>query len=185
MNAVIKFCTEMGPLGIFFVSYKLYGLIPATGALIVATLIALSITYYYERKVPILPLVSAVILSVMGAITIFSGNPLFLKIKPTIVNMLFATILLGGVYYRKGFIKYVMGQALPLTDEGWLKFSFRWGMLFLCLAVLNEIIWRNFSEAFWVQFKVFGMFPLTILFMLTQIPFLKKHHLSEETTDSR
>jgi intracellular septation protein len=185
MNAVVKFCTEMGPLAVFFAVYKFYGLIPATAALVFSTLIALAVTFYYERKLPILPLVSAIILSIMGAITIFSGNPIFLKIKPTIVNTLFAAILLGGVYYRKGLLQYVMGQAIPLTEEGWLKFSFRFAMLFLGLACLNEIIWRNFSEAFWVQFKVFGMFPLTILFMLTHIPFLKKYQIREEPIDPR
>ncbi len=184
MNAVVKFCTEMGPLAVFFAAYKFYGLIPATGALIIATLIALAITFYYERKVPILPLVSAIILSVMGAITIFSGNPLFLKIKPTIVNSLFAAVLLGGAYFKKGLLKYVMGQAMPLSDEGWLKFSCRFGVFFLFLACLNEVIWRNFSEAFWVQFKVFGMFPLTLLFLLSQVPLLKKHQNSEATLSS-
>lgn len=185
MNSIIKFCTEIGPLAVFFIGYKLYGLIPATGALIVTTLIALAITFHYERKIPILPLVSAVFLTIMGAVTIFSGNTVFLKMKPTLVNILFSTILLCGVYYKKGLIKYVMGHALPLTEEGWIKFSFRWGMLFLLLACLNEVIWRNFSEDFWVKFKVFGMFPLTIIFMLMQIPFLKKHSLSKETTETR
>lgn len=174
----------MGPLAVFFLSYKFYGLIPATGALLVSTLVALAVTYIYERKVPVMPLVSAVVLTLFGALTIASGNPMFIKLKPTVVNLTFAIILLGGVYYRKGLLKYVMGAALPLTEEGWLKFSFRWGMLFLGLACLNEIIWRNFPEEFWVKFKVFGMFPLTIVFLLTQIPFLKKHQLvTEESAD--
>lgn len=183
MPPLIKFATEMGPLAIFFGAYKFYGLLPATGILILASLVALAITFFYERKVPVMPLVSAVVLTVLGTITLLSGNPLFIKIKPTIVNALFASILLCGVYFRKGLVKYVLGAAMPLTEEGWIKFSFRFGLLFLGLAILNEVIWRNFPEDFWIKFKVFGMFPLTVIFMLAHVPFMKKHQLQEEKAE--
>jgi len=116
-----------------------------------------------------------VLLSVFGSITIISGNPIFIKIKPTLLNILIAIALFVGVYFKKPLFKYLMESAIKMDDQAWLKYSARWAYFFLFLAGVNEFIWRNFPEAFWVNFKVFGMLPLTITFMLCQLPFLKKH----------
>jgi intracellular septation protein len=179
MHSIIKFLCEIVPLAVFFICYKYLGLLPATAALVVATMVAIPVLYTLERKIPMVPLFSALLLTFFGALTLFSGNPVFIKIKPTIINSLFAAILLGGVWCNKGLLKHIAGNAMPLTDEGWIKFSFRWGMFFLCLAVLNEVIWRNFPEAFWVKFKVFGMLPLTLIFTAFQFPLIKKYSKTE------
>lgn len=175
MHKIVKFLCDVVPLAIFFIGYKYYGLIEATAALIVATMIAVPVLYFLERKIPVIPLVSAAILGLFGTITVLSGDSTFIKIKPTIINSLFATILLGGVYYKKGFLKSLMGSMIELPDHAWLTLSLRWGLFFLGLAVLNEVIWRNFSESFWVSFKVFGMMPLTLIFAALQVPFIMRH----------
>lgn len=175
MHKIIKFLCDVVPLAVFFIGYKYYGLIEATAALVGATLISVIALYALERKIPMVPLVSAIILGFFGALTVLSGDPLFIKIKPTIINSLFAIVLLGGVYFKKGLLKYVMGAAIPLSDDAWIKFSLRWAFFFIFLAILNEVIWRNFPEAFWVKFKVFGMLPLTLIFTALQIPFIKRN----------
>ncbi len=175
----MKFFSEMGPLLLFFVAYKFYGLIPATGVLIIATLFSVSIVYYLEKRIPIMPLASAIILGIFGGLTVFNGDEFFIKIKPTLVNILFAVILLGGFIKKKGLLKYLFDGALHMNDDAWLKFSLRWAVLFLFLAGTNEIVWRNFDTDFWVKFKVFGMLPITIMFMITQVPFLKRNMIEE------
>jgi intracellular septation protein len=176
MSPAIKLLCEIGPLGVFFVAYRFWGLIPASLAVTVATILATAISYALERKVAWVPLISTAILTLMSLTTVLSGNPMFIKIKPTLVNLIFASILLIGVWRKKGLLKYLFGQSgLSMSDSAWIAFSARWGYYFLALALLNEWVWRNFEEATWVNFKVFGMLPITIIFTLCQLPFLKRH----------
>lgn len=182
MDAKLRLLLDMGPLLVFFVSYRFFGLFMATLLLIGATLLSLIVTYAKEKRIAVMPLFSGIAVTVFGGMTLFFQDELFIKIKPTLINVMFATILLAGVVLRKPTLKYLLGEALQLTDKGWSQLSLRWGVYFLFLAGLNEFIWRHFSTDFWVSFKVFGMFSLTMLFTLAQLPLIKKHWVEEATT---
>lgn len=172
----VKLLLDFAPLGVFFVAYRLGGVMAATVSLMAASMVSIGIIYAVERKLALAPLISGGVVMVMGGLSIALNNPEFIKLKPTIVNMVFAAILLGGAYVaKKGLLKYVLDVAFTLTEEGWLILSRRWGFFFLCLAGLNEFIWRSYSENFWVNFKVFGMFSLTIAFALSQFKLLEKY----------
>ena len=175
MNHKLKLLLDIGPLAAFFIAYRVGGVFTATAAIMIFTIISLLVTYWIEKKIAIMPLVSGVIISIFGTLTLILQDDVFIKVKPTLVNLIFASILLGGVYFKKPLLKYVMGSAITLNEEGWRILSLRWGFFFLFLAALNEFIWRNFPTDFWVNFKVFGMFTLTILFTFLQIPLMKKH----------
>lgn len=180
MHPTLRSALDIGPLFVFFVAYRVWGLMAATAALIVFTALSLIITYLLEKRVAVMPLVSGLAVAVFGGLTLWLNDETFIKVKPTLVNLLFSSILLGGVLARKPLLKYALGSALQLSDEGWRKLSLRWGLYFLFLAGLNEVIWRNFSVDFWVNFKVFGMFTLTILFTLCQLPLIKRHWTENE-----
>ena len=176
---MLKFFTEMLPLVAFFTAYKFTSLLVATMWLVGATLLGLVILYAAERRVSYVPLISAAVLSVFAALSWFSGDVTYIKMKPTIINLAFATILFGGIFYKKGLMRYVMGEKLMLSDAAWIKLSLRWALFFCALALANEFIWRLCSEAVWVKFKVFGILSLSLLFILFHIPFLQKHRLSD------
>ena len=180
MKQPLKSITEFGPLLIFFATYKFQGLIAATAALIVATLIVLAITYYLIRTITMMPLITAAVVSIFGGITIFSGNDLFIKIKPTIINLVFAAILIIGLLRGKGLLKYLFDSTIKMSDEAWKSFSLRWAIFFVILAAINEYVWRNFSTDIWVNFKVFGLLGATFVFILTQVPFLNKNIIQNE-----
>ena len=171
-----QFILDLGPLAAFFITYKTVGLIEATAALVVATLLSLTYTYIKTKKIAPMPLVTGIMVTVFGGLTIWLNDEHFIKIKPTIVNLLFALILLGGLWFKKPLLKVALGSAMELEERGWVVLSKRWGFYFIFLAGLNECIWRNFSTDFWVNFKVFGMFALTIAFTCAQIPLIK-HYL--------
>ena len=175
MNSNVRFVLDFCPLAGFFVAYRLAGLLAATATLIALTVFSLVVTYACERRIAIMPLVSGAIVTVMGGLTLYLKDDYFIKIKPTLVNLMFGAILLGGLYFRKPVFKHVMGHAFQLSDEGWRVLSLRWGVFFVFLAALNEVIWRNFSTDFWIDFKVFGMLTLTMLFTMVQIPLIKKY----------
>lgn len=175
MNPKLKMLLDVGPLLAFFLAYRFSGLLAATAALMVCTFISLVITHWKERKIAVMPLVSGVVIAVFGTLTLMLHDNYFIKIKPTVVNLIFASLLLGGLCFKKPLLKYALGSALSLSDAGWRILSLRWGFFFIFLAGLNEFIWRNFSEDFWVNFKVFGMFSLTMVFTLSQLPLIKKH----------
>ncbi|MFN7039208.1 MAG: septation protein A [Alphaproteobacteria bacterium] len=175
MTKIIKLICEIAPLGVFFYMHKPYGIINATLGMVIATVIAVIINYFNEKKLSIAPLISAIILGIFGMLTVFTGDSTFIKIKPTIIYLVFAIVILGSVLINKNIIKMALGENLALPEEIWKKFSIRWGVFFIALAGLNEIIWRNFSESLWVKFKVFGFFPLIIIFFLTQAPLLGKY----------
>lgn len=181
LPANIKLLLDFMPLAVFFAAYKLGGVMPATIALMAATALSTGIIYAVERSVALAPLITGGVVMVMGGLTVALHDPAFIKIKPTIVNLSFAAILLGGVFIgKRGLLKYVLDVAFHLTDEGWKIMSRRWGFFFVFLAGLNEFIWRNFSEDFWVNFKVFGMFTLTIAFAVSQMKLVEKYRASAE-----
>ena len=182
MNPKVKLALDLGPLLVFFLAYRSAGLLAATAALIVFTLISLAITYAYEKRIAMMPLVSAIMVTIFGGLTLILHDELFIKMKPTIVNLLFSAVLLGGLYFKKPMLKYLLGEAIQLSAEGWFKLSRNWGLYFIFLAALNEVIWRHFSTDFWVNFKVFGMFTCTMLFTLSQIPLMKKHWLEDKNS---
>ncbi|EJF76491.1 intracellular septation protein A [Bartonella birtlesii LL-WM9] len=190
LSPTLKFLLEMGPLVVFFLAnYKGEWLIknieffknfhkpifPATAIFMVAIIIALSLSWILARKIPIMPLISGIFVLIFGFLTLWLHNDTFIKMKPTIINSLFALILFGGMFFKKPLLRYALDSTLKLDDLGWQKLTYRWAFFFVFLALLNEIIWRNFSDNFWTSFKVFGVMPLTVLFMLTQMPLILKH----------
>lgn len=167
---------DLLPLGAFFIAYRTGGLMWATSILIGATLISLTIIYVLERRIAMAPLISGIVVAVFGGLTIALNDELFIKMKPTLINTLFALILLIGAYgFKRGLLKYILQVAFTLSEEGWRILSIRWGYFFLFLAVLNEIIWRNSTTDFWVSFKVFGMFTLTVMFAISQFRLVKQY----------
>ncbi len=180
MRAAIKLLIEAGPLVVFFVANARQGLIWATGAFMVAIAASVAASYVLQRRLPTLPLVTAVFVMVFGGLTLYLQDATFIKLKPTIVNALFAAILFAGLAFRKSYLKSVIGEMIPMTDEGWRKLTFRWAFYFVLLAGLNEVVWRNFSDDAWVNFKVFGLMPLTLLFSVSQLPLMTRHRLDEE-----
>lgn len=166
---------DLGPLAAFFITYKTVGLIEATAALVLATLLSLAYTYAKTKKIAPMPLITGVMVTVFGILTVYLNDEYFIKIKPTIVNLMFAAILLGGLFFKKPLLKFALGSALELEDKGWFILTKRWGLFFIFLACLNEFIWRSYSTDFWVNFKVFGMFTITLLFTFAQIPLMKRY----------
>ena len=149
-----------------------------------ATLIALLVSWIMVRSLPIMPIVSGAVVLVFGSLTLWLQDEVFIKMKPTIVNGLFAAVLLGGLAFGKSLLGYVFDQAFKLDDEGWRKLTLRWGLFFVFLAILNEVVWRMFSTDFWVAFKVWGTMPITILFTLSQMPLIMRHSVEEPKTGS-
>jgi len=195
LSPLLKLALELGPLGVFFLfnsrgaqiaeSFPVLQSVGkpiflATAAFMVAITVSLVVSLYLTKRLPIMPLVSGVVVLVFGALTLWLHDELFIKLKPTIVNSLFGVILLGGLLFGKSLLGYVFDSAFKLTDEGWRKLTFRWGLFFFVLAAINEIVWRSFSTDFWVSFKVFGVMPITLIFTLTQLPLIQKHAIVED-----
>ena len=175
LNPFLKLALDLGPLVLFFFANSRYGIFVATGDFMVAVLAALAASYVLTRHLPIMPVVTAIIVLVFGGLTLILHNDLFIKIKPTIIYALFGGVLLGGLLFGKSFLGIVFDSLFHLTEEGWRKLTLRWALFFFALAVLNEIVWRNTSTDVWVDFKVFGVLPLTFLFGALQYPLLKKY----------
>ncbi len=171
----LTMATDHGPLVLFFLAYLTYDLMVATGVLMVAALGALALGWFVARHVPRIALVTATIVLVFGGLTLFLNDPLFIKIKPTIVSLLFAALLTGGMLLNRSPLQFVLNQAIDLDERGWRTFTWRYAAFFVFLALANEIVWRTQSEEIWVYFKVFGLLGLTILFSLLQIPLLMRH----------
>ncbi|MBV38527.1 MAG: septation protein A [Rhodospirillaceae bacterium] len=179
-NPLLKLALEIGPLALFFLTNAKAGIFWATAVFMVAILVSLTINWLLERRVPTLPLVTGIFVLVFGGLTLILQDELFIKLKPTIVNTLFAVILFGGLFWGKSFLKSLMGSMFRMTDLGWRMLTIRWALFFVLLAVLNEIVWRNTSTDTWVSFKVFGIMPLTILFSLSQLPAMNRHQLPND-----
>jgi intracellular septation protein len=175
LNPLLKLALDLGPLALFFFANSHYGIFVATGTFMVAVLAALAVSYVLTRHLPIMPVVTAVIVVVFGGLTLILHDATFIKVKPTIIYALFGAILIGGLIFNKPLLGVVFDSLFNITDEGWRKLTWRWAIFFLVLAVLNEIVWRNTSTNVWVDFKVFGVMPLTLLFGAAQMPLLKKY----------
>ncbi len=176
----LKPAVEYGPLAAFFIAYYAWGLLPATGVLMVVTLVGLALSWIYTRKVAMMPLITAGVVGVFGGLTLWLNDDTFIKMKPTIIPAVSALILLGGLATGRALLKPLLGQALPMDDAGWRKLTLRFALFFLFLAGLNEAVWRTQSTDFWVNFKVFGIMGLTFAFILTQTGLIHKHRIDPE-----
>ena len=179
-KSFLKFITDFGPLLIFFTIYYKSGnnLTVAIPPLIIATIIAVIIMYLVEKKIPYVPLIGGIVISLFGGLTLYFDNPIFLYIKPTIVNIIFASILIiSKFFFDKNFLKFFLQTAFQLNESGWNKLNFRWAYFFIFLAILNEIVWRTQPETTWVNFKVWGMLPITFIFTALQLPLINKHKI--------
>jgi intracellular septation protein len=174
-----KLLIELGPLVAFFIANWKAGIFWGTGIFMVATAIALTASWLLTRKIAMVPLVSALFVALFGALTLWLHSELFIKVKVTLINALFGAVLLGGVAMGRSYIKLIMGEAMKLTEEAWRTLSIRWGVFFFVMAGLNEVVWRNFSTDVWVNFKVFGLLPLTLVFAFANAPFMTKHMIED------
>jgi intracellular septation protein len=172
---LLKLLIELGPLLVFFVVYSRAGIYWATGVLMAATVVSLIASWSLLGRLLAMPVVTAVLVVVFGGLTFLLDDPRFIMVKPTIINLGFAGVLFGGLILRRPLLKMLFGEAFNLTEEGWRKLSLRWALFFLTLAGLNELVWRNYSEAAWVNFKVFGILPLTLVFAMAQIGLIKRY----------
>jgi intracellular septation protein len=192
-----RFLLEIGPLAVFFLTYVGWdyvfppaepaapgtlsqSLLAATVVLMVAVVVSLALSYRWERRIPLMPLVTAVMVLIFGGLTIILRDEIFIKMKPTIVNGLFAAALFTGMLFNKPFLQPLLGHTLQLSPEGWRVLTWRWAFFFVFLACLNEFIWRTFSTDFWVSFKAWGMFPITLVFALAQVPLIQRHALDAQ-----
>ncbi len=174
LNPALKLVLDLGPLLVFFAANSRFGIFAATAAFMAAIVIALAVSYALTRHLPIMPLVTAVVVVVFGTLTLVLHDELFIKVKPTIIYVLFGGVLLGGLAFGKSLLGIVFDSVFHLTEEGWRKLTLRWALFFLALALANEIVWRTQTTDVWVSFKVFGVVPLTFLFAALQYRLLHK-----------
>tara|TARA_B110000858_G_scaffold187946_1_gene232883 strand:- start:335 stop:880 length:546 start_codon:yes stop_codon:yes gene_type:complete len=177
-KSFLKFIADFGPLLIFFTIYYKSGnnLSIAIPPLIIATIVAVVVVYFIEKKIPYVPLIGGIIISLFGGLTLYFNNPVFLYMKPTIINIIFASgLIIGKIFYNKNFLKFFFKTAFQLDEMGWDKLNFRWAYFFFFLAFLNEIVWRTQPETTWVNFKVWGMLPITFIFTALQLPLINRH----------
>jgi intracellular septation protein len=180
-----KLMIELGPLVAFFIANWKAGIFWGTGVFMVATAVALSVSWALTRKIAMVPLVSAIFVALFGALTLWLHSDLFIKVKVTLINALFGAVLLGGVAMGRSYIKLIMGEAVRLTEEAWRTLSIRWGVFFFAMAVLNEVVWRSFSTDAWVNFKVFGLLPLTLVFAIANAPYMTKHMIEDDKAEAQ
>jgi intracellular septation protein len=182
INPLLKLTLDLGPLVLFFIANSKLGIFGATAVFMAATVIALVAGYALTRHVPVMPLVSAIVVLIFGSLTLYLQDETFIKIKPTIIYLLFGAVLLGGQLMGKPLLAMVFDQVFHLNPEGWRKLTVRWVFFFFALAILNEIVWRTQSTDTWVAFKVFGFIPLTFIFAALQYPLLQKYAVKETTS---
>ena len=177
---VRRLLLDLGPLLVFFTSFRFFGIFAATAAFMVAILAALALGFALERRLSPMPIFTAILVLIFGGLTLYLKNEMFIKIKVTVLYSFFGAVLIGGLGFNRLFIKYVFAQAFELDETGWRQLTWRWGLFFIALAVLNEAVWRNASTEMWVNFKTWGVIPLIFLFALAQTPFVMKHHIEPD-----
>jgi intracellular septation protein len=188
MNPLLKLVLDLGPLLVFFIGNTYFGIFPATGMFMVAMLASMTTSYVVAKRISPMLLVTGVVVLTFGGLTLVLADELFIKLKPTIVNTIFASVLLAGVLTERLYIKLMFDNAFHLPDHAWRVLTYRWIVFFVFLAILNEFIWRNFSTDFWVGFKLWGVVPISVAYGLAQMPFIMKHQLKESepaTTPSK
>ena len=179
-KSLLKFIADFGPLLIFFTIYYKSGnnLSVAIPPLIISTIIAVAVIYFLEKKIPYIPLIGGIVISLFGGLTLYFNNPVFLYMKPTIINIIFAiTLIVGKTFFNKNFLEFFFKTAFQLDELGWNKLNNRWAYFFIFLAILNELVWRTQPETTWVNFKVWGILPLTFIFTALQLPMINKHKI--------
>jgi intracellular septation protein len=175
----LKLAIDLGPLLLFFGANAASGIYVATGVFMVGTFVALGFAWWRYRKLPVMLLVTAAIVLVFGGLTLYLRDDTFIKLKPTIVYLIFAGLLAGGLLMKKPVLELLFGAAFSLTEEGWRKLTWRWALFFVAMAIVNEAVRRNFSTDIWVSFKAFGFLPLTFLFAVAQVPLMQRYGLAE------
>ena len=180
LNPLLKLALDLGPLLLFFFVNTRWGIFAATAAFMAATIASIAITYAMVRRVPVMPLVSAVVVMIFGGLTLYLQDETFIKLKPTIIYALFAIALLGGLLTGRSLLALVLDSMFQLTEDGWKKLTVRWGLFFVAMAILNEMVWRSVSTDAWVAFKTFAFLPITILFALAQTPLLMRHAVDKK-----
>ncbi len=179
-KSLIRFALDMGPLLIFFTTFKIFGIFAATATFMAAISVALGLGYWMERKLSPMPVFTALLVLLFGGLTLYLQDDTFLKIKLTVLYSCFALILIGGLLFDRLLIKFIFSEAFSLTDRGWRALTWRWAIFFLGIAITNEIVWRNFSTETWVDFKVWGIVPLFFLFALLQVPLVMAHEIKDD-----
>ncbi len=174
LNPIVKLLLELGPLALFFAVYSRLGIFAATAVLMAGVVVTLGVSYAMLKRIPVMPLVTAVIVLIFGSLTLFFHDETLIKIKPTALYLLFAAALFAGLALKRPILKILFDGALHVTEEGWRILTWRWAFFFIALAVLNEIVWRTQTTDVWVKFKTFGFLPLTLLFALAQAPLIMR-----------
>lgn len=186
MNPFARLLIEAGPLAAFFIANSQAGIMTGTAVFMAAITVSVLVSWHVERKVPVMPVVGAGFVLLFGGLTLWLNDDLFIKLKPTLVNLLFAAVLFTAHVLRRNVLKHLLGAVMALTEEGWRILAWRWAWFFVVLAVLNEVVWRSLSTDAWVNFKVFGIMPLTLLFSALQTPTILRHQLpAEKSADEK
>jgi intracellular septation protein len=183
LNPTLKLVLELGPLALFFAAYSRLGIFAATAVLMACVFVTLAVSYAMLKRIPVMPLVTAVIVLIFGSLTLIFHDETLIKIKPTALYLLFGVALFVGLWLKRPLLKILFDGALHVTDEGWRKLTWRWAFFFLALAVLNEIVWRTQTTDVWVKFKTFGFLPITLLFALAQAPLIMRYETKDEEPD--
>jgi intracellular septation protein len=179
LDPLPKLLLDLGPLLLFFFANSYGGIYFATGAFMVATVITLGISYYLIRRLPIMPIVTAVIVMVFGALTLWLHNDTFIKLKPTIIYVMFAVVLLAGLATGRPLFQIVLDGAFHMKEKGWMLLTRNWALFFLVMAGVNEFVWRSFTTDQWVAFKTFGFLPLTLVFAISQAPIMARYAIKD------
>ena len=182
MSQFRKLLLDLGPLAAFFITNWRAGIFWATGVFMAATFLSLIISFLITRKLNMFLLASAVIVGVFGGLTLYFQNADFIKIKVTLINLIFAAVLFSGLFFKRLFVRELMGEAMQMPDQAWITLTKRWGVFFIGLGALNLLVWHYLSENAWVSFKAFGILGLTLLFALVNAPFMAKHMVDDDAS---
>jgi intracellular septation protein len=179
LSTKTRLILDYGPLVVFFISYKVWGLMPATAVLMAASVLTIVVSYTLTKRLAWAPLVTTLIVVIFGGLTLILNNETFIKMKPTIIEGLFSATLWVGLLFKRPLLHHVLGKSLNLDETGWRRLELRLAVFFGAMAILNEIVWRTLSTDAWINFKVFGLIGLTAVFMMLQAPLIRRHQLPE------